>query len=63
MSTKDKKELGVALDETGRRNLLKKLSAGGAAAWVAPIVTAVSIPAHAQTSRFGLDQAFIAVFP
>ena len=37
-----------------RRDLLKKLTAGGstmaAAKWSAPIVTAISVPAHAQTS-------------
>ena len=60
MSENDENELGVVLDEEGRRELLKKMSAGGIAAWIAPIVTAVSIPAHAQTS---LNQALIAVFP
>ena len=51
---KDNEEVGQALGEEGRRKLLKKLGAGSSgvaiAAWTAPIVTAVSIPAHAQTS-------------
>ena len=50
-------EASEVLGEEGRRKLLKKLSAGGSglavAAWTAPIVTAVSIPAHAQTSTGG----------
>ena len=40
--------------EAGRRNLLKKLGAGGStlavAKWTAPVVSAIALPAHAQTS-------------
>lgn len=43
--------------ESERRRVLKKLSAGGSglaiAKWTAPVVAAISIPAHAQMS-FGL---------
>lgn len=51
----DKKDNKHAVDaESGRRDLLKKLSAGGStlavAKWTAPVVSAIALPVHAQTS-------------
>jgi hypothetical protein len=51
-------------EQEKRRTLLKQLGAGSTsvlvARWVAPVVTAVAIPAHAQTS---FSQSFTATFP
>ena len=54
--SKDKKNDNSVDDQTQskRRDLLKKLSAGGStlavAKWSAPVVSAIAVPAHAQTS-------------
>ncbi len=49
--------------EAGRRDLLKKLSAGGTtlavAKWTAPVVSAIALPAHAQTSFTNSLQASV----
>ncbi|MFT5135181.1 MAG: hypothetical protein ACI9XU_001901 [Arenicella sp.] len=61
-SDKKSNDTLISDGEEGRRSLLKKLSAGGSglaiAKWTAPVLSAIAIPAHAQTS---LGVAFTAV--
>ena len=64
---KDDDLLSSSETEVGRRDLLKKLSAGGSglaiAKWTAPVVAVISIPAHAQTSGgFGASLVAVANF-
>ena len=64
MSNGDKKEEGsLNIKETSRRNLLKSVVAGGGAVtvakalpdqWARPVVDAVMLPTHAQTSMRSL---------
>jgi hypothetical protein len=64
--SKDKKNDLVTDSDTqdNRRDLLKKLSAGGSglalAKWTAPIISAIAVPAHAQTS---FTTSLVAVAP
>lgn len=64
---KDDKKDDLSLDadaHSGRRDLLKKLSAGGSglavAKWTAPIISAIAVPAHAQTS---FTSSLVAIAP
>jgi len=60
----NKKQPEVTQEQEKRRQLLKTMGAGSSSVlvskWVAPVVTAVAIPAHAQTS---FAQALNAVGP
>ena len=64
--SKDKKDdVVVGADgQEDRRDLLKKLSAGGSglamAKWTAPIISAIAVPAHAQTS---FTNSLVAIAP
>ena len=67
MSKKDHTDNTEALSpeaEAERRKLLKRLTAGGSAMavakWTAPVVSAIAIPVHAQTS---LSISFNAIAP
>lgn len=48
MDEQERDELGTEENGVSRRDLLKRMAAGTAAAWVAPVVMSIPLPAYAQ---------------